>query len=106
MFEALKAQHEQQGAFAQINLLLKGLQTEFIYEKSIRDMVSEMQTYYQCIAAMGQLKLDDIFSILLLKGMNRHFGPLQQTIHSMSSNNSNFNSELIVAHLLDEDALV
>jgi hypothetical protein len=65
MFEALKAQHEQQGAFAQINLLLKGLQIEFTYEKSIRDTVSEMRTYYQRIAAMGQLKLDDVLSVLL-----------------------------------------
>jgi hypothetical protein len=105
MFKALKAQHEQQGTFTQINLLLKGLQTEFTYKKSICDMVSKMRTYYQRIAAMGQLKLNDIFSILL-NGMNRHFGPLQQTIHSLSSNNSNYNSALIKVCLFNEDALI
>jgi len=106
IFEALKIQHEQQGTFAQINLLLKGLQIEFTYEKSIRDMVSELRTIYQQIVAMGQLKLNNVFSVLLLNSMNRHFGPLQQTIHSLSSNNSSLNSKTIAVRLLNEDALV
>ena len=46
MFEKLKSQHEQQGAFAQINLLLKELQIEFSYERPIRDTLSELRTYY------------------------------------------------------------
>ena len=55
MFEALKAHHEQQGAFAQINILLKALQIEVSYETSIRDKVAEMRTAYQRISAMGPI---------------------------------------------------
>lgn len=33
MSEKLRSQHEQRGAFAQINLLIKALQIDFTYEK-------------------------------------------------------------------------
>ena len=103
MFEKLKSQHEQQGAFAQINLLLKGLQIEFSYECPIHDTLSKLQTYYQRITAMGLLNQDDIFSVLLLNAMNKNFGPLQQSIYSLSSLPS-FHSEMIVNRMLDEDS--
>ena len=105
MYQALKAHHEQQGAFAQINTLLKALQLEFSYEMSIRDKLAEIRTAYQRISAMGPIQLDDIFSVLLLNAMNKHMAPLQQHIHSLSSSPS-FNSETIANRLLDEDALV
>jgi gag-polypeptide of LTR copia-type len=105
MFDKLKTQHEQQGAFAQINLLLKGLKIEFSYDKPIRDTVAEARSIYQRIAAMGPIKLDDIFSVILLNGMNKNFGPVQQNVHSLSSN-ANFTAETIVDRLLEEDNLV
>jgi hypothetical protein len=103
MFETLRAQHEPQVTFAQINLLLKALQIEFTYEKSIRDSVAELRTYYRRILAMGELKEDIIFAVMLLNSMNKHFGPLQQTIMCSSLN---LNSEIIVARLLEEDTLI
>jgi hypothetical protein len=105
MFVKLKNQHEQQGAFAQINLLLKGLKIEFSYDKPIRDTVAEARSIYQRIAAIRPIKLDNIFSVILLNGMNKTFGPIQQHVHSMSSN-SNISTETIVARLLEEDNLV
>ena len=105
MFEALKAHHEQQGAFAQINILLKALQIEVSYETSIRDKVAEMRTAYQRILAMGPIQLDDIFSVILLNSMNKHMAPLQQHIHSLSSSPS-FCSETIAKRLIDEDNLI
>lgn len=103
MFETLRAQHEPQVTFSQINLLLKALQIEFTYEKSIRDSVAELRTYYRRILAMGELKEDIIFAVMLLNSMNKHFGPLQQTIMCSSLN---LNSEIIVARLLEEDTLI
>ncbi|KAN0121037.1 hypothetical protein V8E52_003625 [Russula decolorans] len=61
MFEKLRTTHEQQGAFAQVNLLLKALQIHFEYEKPIHDTVADLRTYYHRISAMGPLKTDDIF---------------------------------------------
>jgi hypothetical protein len=54
---------------------------------------------------MGQPKLDNIWAILLLNALNKHFGPLQQTIYSMSST-LGFTAKMIAMHLLDEDTLV
>jgi hypothetical protein len=76
MFSKLQSQHKQQGTFAQINLLLKGLRIDFTYEKPICDTLSELHSFYHCIAAMGQPKLDNIWAILLLNALNKHFGPL------------------------------
>ena len=105
MFEALQAHHEQQGAFAQINLLLKALQIQVSYDKSIRDSVADMRNFYRRITAMGKFTDDDIFTVILMNSMNTHFGPLQQTINSMSST-PGFNSETIAARLVDEDNLI
>ncbi len=103
MLEILRAQHGRQGAFAQINLPLKALQIEFTYEKSIRDTVAETRAYYRRIVAMGELKEDVIFAVMLLNSMNKNFGPLQQTIMCSSLN---LNSEMIVIRLLNEDTLI
>ena len=105
MFEKLKATHEQQGAFAQVNLLLKSLQLKFTYEKPIRDTLAELRTYFHRIAVMGPLKTDDIFAVMLLNAMNEHFGPLRQTIHTLASS-SNFTSEMIAARMLEEDKYI
>ena len=105
MFDKLKSQHEQQGAFTQINLLLKALKVEFSYDKPIRDTVAEARSIYLQIAAMGPIKLDDVFAVILLNGMNKNFGPVQQNVHSMSSN-ANFTAKTIIEHLLEEDHLV
>lgn len=94
MFETLRSHHEHQ-----IDLLLKVLQIELTYEKSIHDSVAEMRSYYNRIVAVGELEEDDIFAVILLSSMNKHFGPLQQAIMSSSPN---LNSEMIVARLLDE----
>jgi hypothetical protein len=102
MFETLRAQPPEV-TFAQINLLLKALRIEFTYEKSIRDAVAEIRSYYRRIAAMGELKEDVIFAVMLLNSMHKHFGPLQQTIKCTLLN---LNSEMIIARLLDEDAFI
>jgi hypothetical protein len=54
---------------------------------------------------MGQLKLDDIFSVLILNALSKNFGPLQYSINSAASS-SNFNSEMLANRILDEDALI
>jgi hypothetical protein len=105
MVNKLCCHHEQQGAFAQINLLLKGLKIEFSYKKPIHDNLSELRECYNCIASMGTLKLDDVYCVLLMNTMNRHLGPIQQNIHSISSN-ANFSSALITTCLFEEDHLV
>jgi hypothetical protein len=64
-----------------------------------RDSVAEMRSYYNRIVAVGELKEDDIFAVILLNSMNKHFALLQQAIMSSSPN---LNSEMIVARLLDE----
>ncbi|KAI0273169.1 hypothetical protein BGY98DRAFT_936381 [Russula aff. rugulosa BPL654] len=106
MFDTLRSKHEQQGTFAQINLLLKALQIQLTREKPIRDSIAEMRTYYRRIVAMGKPKEDDIFAVILLNSMDKHLGPLQQTVNSMSSSSPNFNSEMIVSYLLATDNLV
>jgi hypothetical protein len=103
MFETLRAQHERQDAFAQIDLLLKALRIKFTYEKSIRDPLAEVRTYYRRIVATGEVKEDVIFSVILLNAMNRHFRPLQQSIMCSSLN---ITSEMIITRLLNEDALI
>ena len=105
MYEKLKSHHEQQGAFAQINLLLKALQIEFTYDTPIRDTVATLRTFYQRIDAMGKLQGEDIFSVLLLNAMNKHFGPIQQSINTLSSMSS-ITAEMIAKRMLDEDTLV
>lgn len=105
MFEKLRVEHEQLGAFAQINLLIKALRIELDYETDIRDKVAEMRTFYQRIISMGKIKEDDIFTVILLHSMNKNFGPLQQNIHSLSST-PGFNSATIVDRLLQEAKLI
>jgi hypothetical protein len=58
---------------------------------------------YRRIVAMGELREDVIFAVMLLNPMNKNFGPLQRTIMCSSLN---LNSEMIVTHLLDEDTLL
>ena len=105
MLDKLRLVHEKQGPFAQLNLLLKGLQTDFTYDTSLRDTLSELRTYYQRIVAMGSLRDDDIFSVLILNALSKHFGPLQYSINSLS-NTPHFNSEMIANRILDEDAMI
>ena len=105
MFDKLKATHEQQGAFAQVNLLLKSLQIKFTYEKPIRETLAELRTYFHRISVMGPLKPDDIFAVMLLNAMNENFGPLRQTIHTLASS-SNFTSEMIATRMLEEDKYI
>ena len=105
MYEKLKSHHEQQGTFAQINLLLKVLQIEFTYNTPIRDTVMTLHTFYQRIDTKGKLQGKDIFSVLLLNTMNKHFGPIQQSINMLSSM-SLITAEMIAKRMLDEDALV
>src|SRR6266849_661094 len=105
MFEKLRSLHEQQGPFAQLNLLLKGLQVDFTYDTSLRDTLSELRSFWHRIIAMGPLTDDDIFSILLMNGLSKHFGPLQYSIHSLSRT-PNFSSETIATRILDEDSLI
>ena len=89
-----------------MNLLLKALQIQLTREKPIRDPIAEMRTYYHRIAAMSKLKEDNIFAAILLNSMNEHLGPLQQTVHSMTSSSPTFKSEMIVSCLLATDNLV
>lgn len=106
MFKKLKSRHEQFGAFAQTNLLLKGFQNYFSYETPIHDTLAELRTFYHGITAMGQLKNDVIFAVLLLNAMTKHFGPLQQKIiHTMSSA-PNFTAENIATRMMEEDAFI
>jgi gag-polypeptide of LTR copia-type len=105
MLDKLRLVHEKQGPFAQLNLLLKGLQTDFTYNASLRDTLSELHTYYQRVVAMGSLRDDDIFSVLILNALSKNFGPLQYSINSLS-NSPHFNSEMIANRILDEDAMI
>jgi hypothetical protein len=103
MFEALRTRHEQQNANAQVVLLLKALQVEPTYKKSIRDSLAEIRTYHRRILAMGELKEDVLFAVLLLNSMKKHFGPLQQSILFSTPN---LTSEIIITRLLEEEMLI
>ena len=105
MLVTLKNRYEQQGTFAQINLLLKGLQIDFTYDSPLCDTLSDLRSYYQRISAGGQLKQDDIFSVLILNGLSKHFRPLQQSLNSLSQT-PNFNSKMLANCILDEDTLI
>ena len=78
---------------------------DFTYDSPLCDTLSDLCSYYQRISAGGQLKQDDIFSVLILNGLSKHFGPLQQSLNSLSQT-PNFNSEMLANHILDEDALI
>jgi hypothetical protein len=48
-------------------------------EKPIQDTAAKLRTYYHHIAAMGDLKGDDIFAVLL-NAMGKNFEPITSTI--------------------------
>ena len=105
MFKKLRSNHERQGAFAKLQLLLKGLKIQFSYDKPLCDTLADLRTYAKRINAMGPLSDDDILSILILNAMNQSFAPLQHSVSSLS-NAPNFNSELMARRVLDEDAFI
>ena len=77
LFECLRVLHENQGAYAQISLLIKALDVHLSYDTSLRDTLSELHSYYQRIIAMGKIKDDDIFAAILLHSMSGNFLHLQ-----------------------------
>ncbi|KAI0261921.1 hypothetical protein BGY98DRAFT_1104316 [Russula aff. rugulosa BPL654] len=69
MFEKLRSNHERQGAFAKLQLLLKGLKIQFSYDKPLRDTLADLRTYAKRIIAMGPSS----------------FAPLQHSVSSLSN---------------------
>ena len=105
LYECLRVLHENQGAYAQISLLIKALDIRLSYETPLRDTLSELRSYYQRIIAMGKIKDDNIFAAILLHSMSDDFVHLQQSIQNMT-HLPNFNSEMIAKCILDEDTLI
>ena len=105
MFKRLRSLHEQQGAYAQLQLLLKALNVHFTHDKPLQETLAELRSYGKRIVAMGQLSDDDIFSIIYLNALEKDFGPLQHSITSLS-NSPNFNSSMMAQRILAEDALI
>ena len=105
IFECLRVLHENQGAYAQISLLMKALELRLSYDTSLHDTVAEARNFYQRIIAMGKIKDDDIFTAILLHMMSRDFIHLQQSVQNMTHLPS-FNFEMIIRCILDEDALI
>jgi hypothetical protein len=105
MFEALCTKHKKQGPHAQINLLLKGLSITCTFDKPICETVVEICNYYQHIQAMGPLRHEDIFLIMLLTSLNKNFGLLQHSILSLRSM-PGFNAEMVATCIEEEGALI
>ena len=82
MFAIFKEYHEKQGTFTQLNLLIEGLYLEFTYNMPLDQSLSKMCSFSKHIITMGQIKNDDILSILILHGLNNHFGPFQHSINT------------------------
>jgi hypothetical protein len=105
MFKALHTKHEKQGTHAQINLLLKGLSVNCTFDKPICETVAEIWNYHRCIQAMRPLKHEDIFLIMLLTSLNKHFGVLQHSILSLRSM-PGFNMDMVATQMEKEGALI
>ena len=105
LFECLRVLHENQGAYAQISLLIKALDVCLSYDTPLRDTLSELRSYYHRIVAMGKIKDDDIFAAILLHSMSGDFLHLQQSVQNMT-HLPNFNSEMIARRILEEDTLI
>ena len=105
LFECLRILHENQGAYAQISLLIKALDVRLSYDTPLRDTLSELRSYYHRIVTMGKIKDDDIFAAILLHSMSGDFLHLQQSVQNMT-HLPNFNSEMIAKRILEEDALI
>jgi hypothetical protein len=105
MFEALCTKHEKQGAYTQINLLLKGLSINCTFDKPIYETIAEIWNYHRCIQAMGPLKHKDIFLIMLLTSLNKHFRLLQHSILSLRSM-PGFNADMVATWMEEEGALI
>jgi len=105
LFVALRTLHESDGSYTQIGLLLKALDIRFSYDTPFRDTLAEIRGYFHRITAMGKIKDDDFFSVILLHSMSKHFTHLQQAVLKMTLL-PDFNSEMVVKRILDEDALI
>jgi hypothetical protein len=66
MFEALRKQHEKEGPYTRVTLLLKALEVQFTYETPLRDTLAELHNYHRRIIAAGKLPGDDIFAAIFL----------------------------------------
>jgi hypothetical protein len=105
MFKALHTKHEKQGPHAQINLLLKGLSITCTFDKPICETVAEIYNYHQCIQAMGPLRHEDIFLIMLLTPLNKNFGLLQHSILSLRLM-PGFNAKMVATCMEEEGTLI
>ena len=105
LFECLRVLHKNQGAYAQISLLIKALDVCLSYDTSLKDTLSELHSYYQPIVAMGKIKDNNIFAAILLHSMSGDFLHLQQSVQNMT-HLPNFNSKMIAKWILEEDAFI
>jgi len=105
LFTCLRTLHEKQGTYTKIRMWIKILEIRFNYDTPLQDTLAEIRSYYYRITAMGKITDDDIFTAMLLHSMSDHFVHLQQAVKDMA-HFPNFNSEMIVKRILDEDALI
>ena len=105
IYKCLRILHKNQGAYAQISLLMKALELRLSYDRPLRDTVAEARNFYRRIIAMGKIKDNDIFTAILLHAMSGDFLHLQQSVQNMTHLPS-FNSEMIIKRILEEDALI
>ncbi len=105
MFEALRNQHEEQGPYTRVALILKAWEIQFTYETPLRDTLAELRNYHRRIIATGELTEDDIFAAILLRSMNKDFGHLRRSVEEMTIM-LGFSSEIIARRILQEDELI
>ncbi|KAF8497574.1 hypothetical protein F5888DRAFT_1634505 [Russula emetica] len=105
LFECLRILHKNQGTYTQISLLMKALELRFSYDTPLRDKLADARNYYRRITPMGNIKDDDIFTAILLHMMSGDFIHLQQSVQNIT-HLPNFNSEMIIKRILDEDTLI
>ena len=105
MYSHLHLIHEQQGTFAQLQLLLKALKVDFEYDKPLEETLANIENYAHRILSMGPLSDDHIICMLILNAMANNFGPLQHLITSLSSP-STLTSLVLGNRIHDEAAFI
>jgi hypothetical protein len=107
LFVTLRTQHENQGPYTQISLLLKVLDIRFVYNTPVRDTLAEIKSYFRRITAMGKIKDEDIFIAIFLHSISDRYGPLahlRQTVQKLALH-PNINFDMFAKIILDQAEL-
>jgi hypothetical protein len=101
-YEAIRANHQNLGLLAQVNVIREALNTQFVPTIPLSRTIDDIVKLHTKFFKMGKINPDQLLTILILNALGGHYTRLQTSINDILQNPSTTSCDVINRLIIEE----